>query len=158
MLSGHPYSFKCDKKKKKKKKKKTIARQPGAVARSEACPLGMQAALSSIPTFGTYFREDLVMKKNSTAILPLSLIQEEQLSVTGERLVNCIGGLPRNCVVKVTDRPRNDLKCVEGLENRNQTKNNTWAAARLNQQNHLCAQQSWASAQSDQSLRCALNG
>ena len=29
-------------------------------------------------------------------------------------LVNCLGGLPRNSVVRVTDRARNDLKCVEG--------------------------------------------
>ena len=36
---------------------------PGAVARSEACPLGMQVARSSIPTAGTFFRGDLVMKK-----------------------------------------------------------------------------------------------
>ena len=36
---------------------------PGAVARSEACLLGMQAARSSIPTSGAFFREDLVMKK-----------------------------------------------------------------------------------------------
>ena len=36
------------------------------------------------PTSGTFFRGDLVMKKISTAILSLPLIQEEQLSVTGE--------------------------------------------------------------------------
>ena len=41
--------------------------RPGAVAQLEACPLGMQAALSS-------------------AILPLPLIQEQQLSVTGKRM------------------------------------------------------------------------
>ena len=35
----------------------------GAVARSEAGPLGMQAAPSSIPMSGTFFRGDLVMKK-----------------------------------------------------------------------------------------------
>ena len=35
----------------------------GAVARSEACPLGMQASPRSIPTFGTFFRGDLVTKK-----------------------------------------------------------------------------------------------
>ena len=51
----------------------------GAVARSEACSLGMQATPSSIPTSGTFFRGNI-----STAILPLPLIQEEQLSVTGE--------------------------------------------------------------------------
>ena len=28
--------------------------------------------------------------------------------------VNYLGGLPRNSVVKLTDRARNDLKCVEG--------------------------------------------
>ena len=60
---------------------------PGAVARSEMCPLGMQAAPSSIPTSGTFFRGDMVKKwkKNSMVIL-LLLIQEEQLSVTGERM------------------------------------------------------------------------
>ena len=49
---------------------------PGAVARSEASSLGMQAAPSLIPTSGTFFRGDLVMKT----------FQEEQLSVTGERM------------------------------------------------------------------------
>ena len=29
-------------------------------------------------------------------------------------LVNCLGGLPRNSVFRVTVRARNDLKCVEG--------------------------------------------
>ena len=58
-----------------------VATSPGAVARLEAFPLGMQAAPSSIPTFGEFFRGDL-------AILPLPLIQEEQLSVTRERMWN----------------------------------------------------------------------
>ena len=59
---------------------------PSVVARSEASSLGMQAAPSSIPTSGTFFHGDFVIKKISIAILPLSLIQEEQLSVTGERM------------------------------------------------------------------------
>ena len=63
-----------------------IAAVPGAVARSEACSLCMQAAPSSILTSGTFFRRDLAMKKFlchfPSFILPL--IQEEQLSVTGE--------------------------------------------------------------------------
>ena len=42
----------------------------GAVARSDACSLGMQAAPSSIPTSGTFFRGDLVMK---TFLRPFSL-------------------------------------------------------------------------------------
>ena len=69
---------------------------PGAVARSEASSLGMQAAPSSIPTSGTFFRRDLVMKNISTDILPLPLIQEEQLSVTGEKeCALSTGKLPR---------------------------------------------------------------
>ena len=56
------------------------------------------------------------MKNISTAISSLSLIQEGQLSVTGERmctikvLVNCLGGLPRNSVDRLTDCARNDIK------------------------------------------------
>ena len=59
--------------------------QPGVVAHSEACSLGMQAAPNSIPTSCTFFVETWSWKKISMAILPLLLIQEEQLSVTGER-------------------------------------------------------------------------
>ena len=44
--------------------------RPGAVARSEASSLGMQAAPSSIPTSGTFLRGDLVMK---TFLRPFSL-------------------------------------------------------------------------------------
>ena len=57
---------------------------PGAVARSEASSLGMQAARSSIPTH--ILSRRLGHENISTAILPLPLIQEEQLSVTGERM------------------------------------------------------------------------
>ena len=45
---------------------------PGAVVRSEACSLGMQAAPSSIPTSGTFFRGDLVMK---SFLRPFSLLR-----------------------------------------------------------------------------------
>ena len=44
----------------------------GKVARSEACSLGMQAALSLIPTSGTFFRGGLVMK---TFLRPFSLFR-----------------------------------------------------------------------------------
>ena len=57
---------------------------PGVVARSEACSLGMQAAPSLIPTSGTFFRGDLVMKTFLGSFSPL--IQEEQLSVIVERM------------------------------------------------------------------------
>ena len=40
----------------------SVSDYPGSVARSEACPLGIQAAPSSIPTSGTFFHGDLVMK------------------------------------------------------------------------------------------------
>ena len=46
--------------------------QPGAVARSEASSLGMQAAPSLIPTSGTFFRGDLVMK---TFLRPFSFFR-----------------------------------------------------------------------------------
>ena len=55
----------------------------GAVAWSEVCPLGIKVAPSLIPMSGILFRRDLVLKKISMAILPLPLIQKEQLSVTG---------------------------------------------------------------------------
>ena len=57
---------------------------PGAVARSEAYSLGMQVA-----PFDPHVRHILSWRLGheniSTATLPLPLIQEEQLSVTGER-------------------------------------------------------------------------
>ena len=62
------------------------------------------------PHFQHIFRGDISM-----AILPFLLIQAEQLSVSGERvLVNCLGGLPRNSVARLTDHARIDLKCIEG--------------------------------------------
>ena len=61
-------------------------RRPGAVARSEASSLGMQAAPSSMPDVRHILSWRLGHENISTAILPLPLIQEEQLSVTGERM------------------------------------------------------------------------
>ena len=65
------------------KKPYNLGTKPSVVAGSEAYPLGMQASPSSIPRSGTFFRGDLLMKKFPR---PFSLIQEEQLSVTGERM------------------------------------------------------------------------
>ena len=59
---------------------------PGAVARSEANSLGMQAAPEFDPHVRHIFSWRLGHENISTAILPLPLIQEEQLSVTGERM------------------------------------------------------------------------
>ena len=50
----------------------------------------------------------------STVILSLPLIQEGQLKNVHCVLVNCPGGLPKNSVDRLTDRARDDLKCVEG--------------------------------------------
>ena len=59
----------------------------GATAQSDARPPGMWTVGDSILTSGkTFFRCDLVMKKISMTILSLLLIQEGQLSVTGERM------------------------------------------------------------------------
>ena len=99
----------------------TIAEWPmpslktGAVARSERVRLACKRPRVRSPRPAYSFVETWSWKI-STAILPLPLTQEEQLSVTGERiLVNCLGGLSRNSVVKVIDRAGNYLKCVEGL-------------------------------------------
>ena len=90
---------------------------PGAVARSEACPLGMQAALSLIPMSSTFFRADLVMKHfyghSPSADSRRAVVSHWRKNVH-EVLVNYLGGLPRNSMVRVTDPARCDLKCVEG--------------------------------------------
>ena len=55
----------------------------GAVAQSEACSLGMQTPHVFDPHILSWrFGYEII----STAILPLQLIQEEQLSITGERM------------------------------------------------------------------------
>ena len=47
-------------------------------------------------------------------IFPLPLIQEEQLSANGERMLRTgklpLGGLPRNSVVRLTDQFTVDVK------------------------------------------------
>ena len=67
------------------------------------------------PEFDPHVRHILSWRlgheKISTTILPLPLIQEEQ----AKECALSTGKLPRNSVVRVTDRARNDLKCVEGL-------------------------------------------
>ena len=57
------------------------------------------------------------------AILPLPLIQEEQLSVNGKRMYTQLppGGLPRNIVVRITDRPHMTAAVYCGRKALNQT-------------------------------------
>ena len=58
----------------------------GAVARLEACSPGMQAAPEFNPQVRHILSWRLGQENISKAILPLPLIQEEQLSVTCERM------------------------------------------------------------------------
>ena len=80
----------------------------------------MRTVAGSILMSGNIISWNFVHEIISTAILSLPLIQEGQLSVTGKRmctknvLVNCLGGLPRNSVDRLTGRARNDLKSVKG--------------------------------------------
>ena len=86
----------------------------GVVARSEVCSLSMQVAPSSIPMYSTFFCGDLVMK---TFLRPFSLFRGFKTSSCQLLAKECapnLGGLPRNSVVRLTDRAQNDLKCVEG--------------------------------------------
>ena len=63
----------------------------------------------------------------STTILPLPLIQEEQLSDNGERMYTIYGklppgGLPWNSVVRITDRPDMTSAVYRGRKASNQNK------------------------------------
>ena len=87
--------------------------------RAEACPFGMQAAPSSIPTSGTFFRGDLGHEKKFYGHSPSSADSRRAVVSYWQKnghkvLLNWPGGLPRNSVVRVTNRARKDLKCVEG--------------------------------------------
>ena len=67
----------------------------GAVAWSEASSLGMQAAPSSIPTSGTFFRGDLVMK---TFLRPFSLFRwfkKSSCQLLAKECALSTGKLPR---------------------------------------------------------------
>ena len=69
--------------------------KPGTVARSEASSLGMQAALSSIPMSGTFFRGDLVMK---TFLWPFSLFRwfkKSSCQLLAKECALSTGKLPR---------------------------------------------------------------
>ena len=58
--------------------------RPCAVARSEACPLGMQAAPSLTPTPGTFFRGELALKKISFKKSGCQLLAKECARSTGK--------------------------------------------------------------------------
>ena len=77
----------------------------GCLVQSGASLTANWGVTGSNPGAATFFSWDLVMKKISTTIFTLPLIQEGQLSVTG---------LPRNSVARLTDSTLNDLKFVQG--------------------------------------------
>ena len=101
---------------------------PGAVARSEARPLGMQAAPSSIPKSGTFFRGDLVMK---TFLRPFSLfrLKKSSCQLLAKECVLSTGKLPRRlaqeqCGWGSWPRPKPPKMCwraVKQKSNQNQT-------------------------------------
>ena len=78
-------------------------KKPGLVARSEVCPLGMQATPSSIPTSGTFFRGVLVMK---TFLQPFSLFHLFKKSSCQLLVKECAlstGKLPRRLAQEQCD-------------------------------------------------------
>ena len=69
---------------------------PGAaVAQSEACSLGMQAASSSIPTSGTFFRGDLVMKTFLRSFSLFRWFKKSSCQLLAKECALSTGKLPR---------------------------------------------------------------
>ena len=68
--------------------------KPASVAQLDACPTGDQEVADSTPPRSAAFFWEIDHEIFSTVILSLPLIQEGQLSVSGERmctiLVNCL--------------------------------------------------------------------
>ena len=67
----------------------------GAVARSEACSFGMQAAPSSIPTPGIFFRGDLVMKEFLRPFSFLRWYKKSSCQLLAKECALSTGKLPR---------------------------------------------------------------
>ena len=67
----------------------------GAVARSEACPFAMQAAPSSIPTSGAFFRGDLVMKTNLRPFYIFRWFKKNSCQLLAKECALSTGKLPR---------------------------------------------------------------
>ena len=97
---------------------------PGVDARSDARPPSMRPVADSILKSGTHSWEEIGHENISMTIIFLLLIEEE---CAGELLakecaltilVNCLGGLPRNSIDRLTDRARNDLKSVKASKSR----------------------------------------
>ena len=103
---------------------------PGRVAPSEASSLGMQAAPSSIPTSGTFFCGDLVMK---TFLRPISLFRwfkKSSRQLLAKECAISTGKLPRRlaqeqCGKVNWPRPKWPKMCWRAVKQKsNQTKPN----------------------------------
>ena len=69
--------------------------EPGVVTRSEACPLGMQVAPIWIPTSGTFFRGDLVMKKFLRPFSVFRWFKKSSCQLLAKECALSAGKLPR---------------------------------------------------------------
>ena len=82
----------------------SISLTSGAVAQSEVCLLGMQVALSSIHTSGTFFCGDLVMK---TLLRPFSLFRwfkKSSCQLLAKECAQSTGKLPRRLTQEQCDK------------------------------------------------------
>ena len=65
------------------------------IARSKACPLGMQTTVSSIPTSDTFFHGDLVMKKFLRPFSLFSWLKKNSCQLLAKECALSTGKLPR---------------------------------------------------------------
>ena len=106
--------------------------KPGAVARSDARSPGMRTVAGSIlRSDKTFFRENLVMKKNLRPFSPFRLFKKDSCQLLAKVLEcaliygNLLGGFPGNSVDRLTDHARNDLKkCRRAVKHQLNNKNN----------------------------------
>ena len=80
---------------------------------------GKQTVVGSILTSGTFFRGDLVMKKNLRPFSPFRCFKKGSCQLLAKECARSTGKLSRRLAQEVwigwlTNRARNDLKCVEG--------------------------------------------
>ena len=91
-----------------KKSSKLSSFRLGVVARSEVCPCPAHSFVE------TWSWKNFYGHSPSSAESRRAVVSYWRKNVH-YALINCLGGLPSNNVVRVTDHARNELKCVEGL-------------------------------------------
>ena len=99
--------------------------KPGHLAQSGAHLTANQGVAGSSPGQTTFFRWDLVMNKFLEPLSPFLWFKKDSCQILAKAwtLINCIGGLPKNSVARLTDSARNDLKCSKGRETLTQPTN-----------------------------------